>query len=326
MVREWFDQRLMKYPRKAVTTWDTTIQQLSPGGLSLLQQLSWLAPEPIPRSLLPEGEKQDALAELASFSLVKLDEGGMKFRILGLVQDVTRGRQTAEERRSVLRSAMEMVKNAAPPDPGDVRTWLLWDPLRSHTMALTEYADQHGIAETTSFLMNQLGILLLTKASHREAEPLMRRALAIDEASYGPEHPKVARDLNNLAQLLKTTNQLVEAEPLMRRALAIDEASYGPEHPNVAVDLNNLAQLLKTTNQLVEAEPLMRRMLYILLVFTRSTGHAHPHLSVAFGNYLSLLQARSLGQEEVIQELFMLGDEAGFDEATYRQLLATLFQ
>jgi len=27
-----------------------------------------------------------------------------------------------------------------------------------------------------------------------EAEPLMKRALTIDEKSYGPEHPKVARD------------------------------------------------------------------------------------------------------------------------------------
>jgi hypothetical protein len=30
----------------------------------------------------------------------------------------------------------------------------------------------------------------------------MRRALEIDEKSYGPEHPKVAIRLNNLAQLL----------------------------------------------------------------------------------------------------------------------------
>ena len=59
----------------------------------------------------------------------------------------------------------------------------------------------------------------------------MRRALAIDEASYGPDHPNVAIDLNNLASLLWATNRLGEAEPLMRRALAIDEASYGPDHP-----------------------------------------------------------------------------------------------
>ena len=59
----------------------------------------------------------------------------------------------------------------------------------------------------------------------------MRRALAIAEGSYGPDHPDVAATLNNLAGLLQDTNRLGEAEPLMRRALAIDEESYGPDHP-----------------------------------------------------------------------------------------------
>ena len=76
--------------------------------------------------------------------------------------------------------------------------------------------------------------MLQTTNRLAEAEPLMRRALAIDEKSFGPEHPNVAISLNNLAQLLQATNRLAEAEPLMRRALAIDEKSFGPEHPNVA--------------------------------------------------------------------------------------------
>ena len=63
----------------------------------------------------------------------------------------------------------------------------------------------------------------------------MRRALAIDEASFGPDHPRVARDLDNLALMLQATNRFSEAEPLMRRALAIDEASFEPGHPNVAI-------------------------------------------------------------------------------------------
>ena len=148
--------------------------------------------------------------------------------------------------------------------------------------------------------LNNLAQLLQATNRLAEAEPLMKRALAIDETSYGPEHPRVATQLNNLAQLLQATNRLTEAEPLMKRALAIDEASDGPEHPDVARDLNNLAQLLKATNRLAEAEPLMRRTLYIFLVFTRSTGHAHPHLNAAFGNYLSLLQARADGDEKII--------------------------
>ena len=47
------------------------------------------------------------------------------------------------------------------------------------------------------------------------AEPPMRRALTIDEKSFGPEHPDVARDLGNLALLLKDTNRLAGAEPLI---------------------------------------------------------------------------------------------------------------
>ena len=81
----------------------------------------------------------------------------------------------------------------------------------------------------------------------------MRRALAIDEQSFGPEHPTVAIRLNNLAMLLQDTDRMAEAEPLMRRALAIDEQSFGPEHPTVAIRLNNLAMLLKDTEMKQES-------------------------------------------------------------------------
>ncbi|MCA8902442.1 MAG: tetratricopeptide repeat protein, partial [Hyphomonas sp.] len=77
--------------------------------------------------------------------------------------------------------------------------------------------------------------------------------LAIDEKSYGPDHPRVAIRLNNLALLLEDTNRLQEAEPLMRRALAIGEKGYGPDHPSVAIRLSNLAVILQNTNRQHEA-------------------------------------------------------------------------
>jgi hypothetical protein len=88
----------------------------------------------------------------------------------------------------------------------------------------------------------------LLKATNRlaEAEPLMRRALAIDEQSFGPDHPNVARDLNNLAQLLKATNRLAEAEPLMRRAvlnLLCFTAATGHVHPNLHGHIGNFFSL-----------------------------------------------------------------------------------
>ena len=45
----------------------------------------------------------------------------------------------------------------------------------------------------------QLGLYWQARGQFRAAEPLFRRALAIDEQSYGPDHPDVAIDLNNLA-------------------------------------------------------------------------------------------------------------------------------
>ena len=72
----------------------------------------------------------------------------------------------------------------------------------------------------------------------------MRRAVAIDEQSYGAEHPRVAIDLNNLATLLQATNRLAEAEPLMRRAVDIFRQSFGEEHPNTQTVEQNLRLLL----------------------------------------------------------------------------------
>jgi hypothetical protein len=71
------------------------------------------------------------------------------------------------------------------------------------------------------------------------------RALAIDEAAYGPNHPTVARDVNNLAGVLRDLGNLAGFE----RALAIDEAVYGPNHPTVATMANNLAGVLRDLGQ-----------------------------------------------------------------------------
>jgi hypothetical protein len=76
----------------------------------------------------------------------------------------------------------------------------------------------------------------------------MRRALEIDEASFGPGHPEVATDLNNLAGLLQDTNRLAEAEPLMRRHLEIFlkfTRDVGHPHPHLKDAFDNYAGLLR---------------------------------------------------------------------------------
>jgi tetratricopeptide (TPR) repeat protein len=85
---------------------------------------------------------------------------------------------------------------------------------------------------------------------YAEAEPLLRRALAIDERSLGPDHPSVARDLNNLAVLLRATNRLAEAEPLMRRVVQIFAAftrATGHPHPHLEAAFANYRALLQAS-------------------------------------------------------------------------------
>lgn len=69
---------------------------------------------------------------------------------------------------------------------------------------------------------------------------MMRRALVIDEKSFGKNHPKVAVGLNNLAALLLMTKRFDEAELLYKRAVEILENSLGPEHPDTIKVRRNL--------------------------------------------------------------------------------------
>lgn len=297
-VQEWNDERLTKYPRAVVTTWDTTVEQLSPEGLALLRQLSWLAPEPIPRSLLPDGPAQDALAELASFSLAKFEEGGGRFRIHRLVQDVTRERLSRREGEpsvdsstgelslySILKILFDAI-TAKVTNHTDVLPWLQMDQFLPHLSAATTYANQHGIAEPTVYLMGTMATSLFHKGNYKEAELLMRRALKIREKTHGASDPGIIGYLISLATMLVETNRLKDAENLMLRALTISEASYEPNHPLMANVLLNLGALLHESKRYEEAE---LRMRMALVICEASDEPDHFMVSQCLNNLAQLL-------------------------------------
>jgi tetratricopeptide (TPR) repeat protein len=84
-------------------------------------------------------------------------------------------------------------------------------------------------------------VLYKEQGRYAEAEPFSKRALAIDENALGADHPRVARDLNNLASLYHSQGHYAESEPLYKRSLMIYEKAFGPNHPDVTIALNNLA-------------------------------------------------------------------------------------
>jgi len=137
----------------------------------------------------------------------------------------------------------------------------------------------------------------------------VRRVLAINEKSYGPEHTAVARDLNNLAHLLEYTDRSAGAEPLYRRAQVIFEKNLGADHPDVGTSLNNLAQALRKMNRLAEAEPILLRAVQIFLKFTRATHQLDQRLQMAINNYGRLLEAMGRSMAQIDTALCELAPE-----------------
>jgi tetratricopeptide (TPR) repeat protein len=128
---------------------------------------------------------------------------------------------------------------------GAPEDWPRWAVLLPHVLAATGHFEHRRGSEQpggpqVSWLLDRAAIYLQVHARLGEARPLAERALAIDEAAYGPEHPAVGRDLNNLAQIWQNLGQLEQARPLAERALAITEAAYGPDHPAVRILRANL--------------------------------------------------------------------------------------
>ena len=333
-VRKWHDPVRMKYPQSIAVTWDASFDQLDWASRSLLNSLCWFSPDPIPvtvwqspraetaiadgaKRLAPQAldnaDAEEARTGLSRYGLIQWQPDRTAFRVHRLVQEVTRERLAESDSKSVLQDTLEVLSDYLPSElsPGDIRSWPRWDPIRTHAATLLKHADEQGIVTTTTTrLMNDFGLLLYAKGLWNEAEPLMRRVLAIDEESYGAEHPNVAIRLNNLAQLLQTTNRLTEAEPLMRRALAIDEQSYGVEHPGVAIRLSNLAQLLQATNRLTEAETLMRRA---LAIDEQSYGAEHPEVARDLNNLAMLLKdTNGLTEAEPLMRRALAIDEQSY--------------
>src|SRR5262249_9741218 len=140
-----------------------------------------------------------------------------------LVQAILKGSMDAQTQRQY---AERMVKaiNQAFPDVADYRNWPRCQQYLPHAQVCAALIAtwEFAFPEAGRFL-NEISTYLYYRAQYAEAEPLYKRAIAIDEKALGPEHPDLATWLNNLAELYRNQGKYAEAEPLYKRAIAIDE-------------------------------------------------------------------------------------------------------
>jgi len=296
------------YPATVATTWEISFQQLqqtSPAAAGLLNLCAFLAPDDIPRELLGAGAAHlpeslaaaladplagdEALAALRRYSLAEVS--GDALAVHRLVQAVARDRLAEEARRTWAEAAVRLVAEAFPSgeqDPSDVRTWPQCSRLLPHALAAAGHAEALQVAaEATGFLLNQAGLYLKGRAQYAAARAALERALAIDEAALGPQHPKVATDVNNLGTVLQDLGDLAGARAAYQRALAIGEAAYGPQHPAVATRVNNLGSVLQALGDLAGARAALERA---LAIDEAAYGPQHPAVARDVNNLGNVLQ------------------------------------
>lgn len=98
-----------------------------------------------------------------------------------------------------------------------------------------------------------------TQGKYLEAEPLLRRALAIRERVLGGEDPRVADTILKLAGLLGAQNRSADAERFFRRAIAVQEKAFGPESAEVADTLFQFGEFKRGAASFSEAQTIHKR-------------------------------------------------------------------
>jgi tetratricopeptide (TPR) repeat protein len=78
-----------------------------------------------------------------------------------------------------------------------------------------------------STTLGQLASVLLDAEDFTGAREIYRRCVALDEASFGPDHPEVAKSLSDLSVSEYHLDQLAEARAHLERAKRILSAVYG---------------------------------------------------------------------------------------------------
>ena len=225
------------YPLAVAQTWQASIDaaaQDCPAARPLLELLAFLAPEAVPRDLLgadpealPESlrdafERDGAIEALARFSLLRAETDSVA--VHRLVQAVTRDgldEATAEARAAAV---VSLLANAMPFYADYPSTWATMQALLPHALVATEIAERLNVAlEATASILGQMAVYHHRRAAWPLAEVLLKRAIAINEQTFRPEHPDLPVRLNGLGALYQATGRYAEAEPLLKRAIALEE-------------------------------------------------------------------------------------------------------
>lgn len=109
--------------------------------------------------------------------------------------------------------------------------------------------------------LDNLGSYYITRQKYEQAEPALRRALAVREGSVGPIDPGIAPVLDLLGAAYSAQKKYPEAAKAYERALFIRMKSSSTDHPLTRMNVEKVAEVYAAQGKDTEAEPLYRQLL-----------------------------------------------------------------
>lgn len=281
-------------------TFALSLDQLDPEStadalaLKLLVRAAWFAAgEPIPRALLLQSAEidssdmeaaldgEDALRRLNDLGLLEVDDRGnpLMHRLVAAwarsEAEAGLGRIAVEEMMIAGAIRLNESRNPAP-----LRAW------QAHLRFVTDRASSRQ-DEMAARLCEEMGLHLWHEGDYAGGRPYLERAVALQEAISGSEHPATARSLNSLGCLLGVQGDYPAALLACERSLWIREKSVGPEHSDTAQSLNDLGWLLVRQGDPAGARPCFERALSIR---EKVLGPDHPDTATSLDNLGGLLE------------------------------------
>jgi tetratricopeptide (TPR) repeat protein len=287
------------YPDSVEMTWDISFRQLqeeAPHAAEVLNLLSFLAPDAIPRNLLTDGAAtlpesvanvvmdpfslDEALAALRTYSLI--DGDGRLVSVHRLVGALVRDRLEETERTRWAESVIKMVAGAFKFDSADLSSWDRCAELLPHALAAAWHAEANDAApRATVQVLDDAGRYLMKRAQYVESKGLFERAMALASRFYGETHPQVASIANNLGRVHRQLGNLEDARACFERSMSIDQQVYGEADPHMAAVFNNYGILLQ---QAGDVDGARQQFEWALATYQNHYGADHPKVANVINN------------------------------------------
>ncbi|WP_370968223.1 FxSxx-COOH system tetratricopeptide repeat protein [Amycolatopsis sp. cg9] len=321
------------YPVSLAAAWTVSFDQLArenPAALNTLTLVAWLAPEPVPLTLLTH---QTGDAGVAARDPLAFAEITTALRSRGLAEVTTTTIQLHRVPAALLRAhtrhdvvadaqdatwpatAVRLLHAGLPDSPwNNPASWPQWQALLPHLLTVCE-PERVPLRLTAEirYLLNYAGLYLQTRGDTGAALPLHERAYKLVKDAHGDDHLDTLDSANNLAMALSMLNEQQRARELNEDTLARYKRVRGEDHPDTLTSAHNLAAKLSLLGEHERSRELnedtLARRKQILGDDHPDTLNSANNLAIELGTLGEHQRARELNEDTLARYKRVRGED-----------------